>query len=913
MPIIGHIGETAFPRVPPSQPALRVPASLAATIAALALVAWVSAILPWWQIYMMNPDEGINLGKAALVARGVPPYGAMWNDQPPVLTYLLAALQWVFPYDVSAARALILASAGLMVWSLYRICHRVGGHPAAIVAVLLLATSPLFIQLSASVMIGLPAVALAVLALDIISSPIRPVLLRGLVAGIVMALSLQTKLFTFTALPALLLLGWVGAEAGLSGRLRMVAAMLAGLAAAFLLVVLVSGEPLLEQLVGTHLGGNLRKSYNLIGSLTAIWNVLQQHLPLLAAAVLGVILGLPAVVKHGWAPLSWLVVATASLAGHTPIWDHQVLLLIVPLAWLGGIGWGDVVGRHRHGVLLAVPVVGLLAWAGWSGFASASRALDEQTDEGRAASAQFKRFAHLGSIVATDFPMDAFRARLVVPPEFAVFSMKRRIQYGITPQEMVEVLEAYKPVQASFRRFEIGAPVTEYLENKYWLVPNADAAPHYIRKGAVLAGFDRQTATAGLTEMLNRLVATSVEGGYAGLVDPATGARYERSVSEKQIDERAVVMRPPGSTPRVGQCLRRLANLTGNAELQRAAVAAAEATVCAQGVEGGWVEAAVLPDNCSAVSPPVEPMTTNDRDVLDEGAPARAITFLLDLKGSDSVQTERFRLSARAGLDFLVNAQNRDGGWPFKLTDWTYYRYSTLNDGVTTEAIRALVEGFETFGDPRYRDAALKGVQFLLNVQAENGAWAQQYDAAGKPGKARAFEPVAYASLESAHAMLTIADFYALTESETLKLSLLAARDWLAARRLGDTGWARFYEIGTDRPVFGDRDGSVHYSIDRISEERAAGYAWIREFDEAEEALQVAAAAENSAQAVPHARARAERDARMLRVAANHDALVAFSASRGVGAELDANGMISTRKAVETCEMVLEALEISGI
>lgn len=913
MTIAGHAPDTAPTARLSPLPSFRVPASLAAAIAALALIAWVSAILPWWQIYMMNPDEGINLGKAALVARGVPPYGAMWNDQPPVLTYLLAALQWVFPYDVAAARALILAMAGLMVWSLYRICHRVGGHPAAIIAVLLLATSPLFIDLSASVMIGLPAVALAVVALDIVSSPIRPALLRGVLAGVVMALSLQTKLFTFTALPAWLLLGWLSTEAVLSARLKLLAGMVAGLAVAFLLVVVISGEPVFQQLVGTHLGGSVRKFYNLEGSLTAIWTELRQHLPLLVAAGLGTLIAPRAVLRHGLPPLLWFIIAAASLAGHTPIWSHQVLLLIVPLAWLGGIGWGEAVGKHRQKLLLTVPVLGLLAWSGWSGFAITSRIQDGYGTDGRAAASEFARFAHLGNVVATDLPMDAFRAGLVVPPEFAVFSLKRMVQGGITPEEIVGVLEAYKPVQASFRRFALDAPVSEYLENNYWRVPNRDAAPHYIRKGAALAGFDREAATAGLGEMLTRMIATSVGGGYAGLVDPATGARYERSATQDPIGARAIAMRPAGSTPRMGQCLLRAAALADDEGLKDAAVRAGEAVVCAQSVDGGWSEAPELQDSCAAVEPPEQPMTTNDSDTLDEGAPAQAIAFLLQLRQVDPAQAERFTRSARAGLDFLVNAQNPDGGWPLKLSKGSYSRYSTLNDGITTEAIAALVKGFETFGDARYRDAALEGVQFLLNVQAENGAWAQQYDETGKPGKARAFEPVAYASLETARAMLTIADFYALTESDTLKLSLLTARDWLAGRRLGDDGWARFYEIGTDRPVFGDRDGSVHYSIDEISAERAAGYRWIEAFDEVEEALDVAAAADSAPQAVPHARARSERDARMLRVTANHDALTAFSASRGVGAELDGNGMISTRKAVETCEMVLEALEISGI
>jgi PelA/Pel-15E family pectate lyase len=38
--------------------------------------------------------------------------------------------------------------------------------------------------------------------------------------------------------------------------------------------------------------------------------------------------------------------------------------------------------------------------------------------------------------------------------------------------------------------------------------------------------------------------------------------------------------------------------------------------------------------------------------------------------------------------------------------------------------------------------------------------------------------------------------------------------------------WARFYEIGSNRPLFGDRDGTIHTDVQEISSERRNGYAW---------------------------------------------------------------------------------------
>ena len=38
--------------------------------------------------------------------------------------------------------------------------------------------------------------------------------------------------------------------------------------------------------------------------------------------------------------------------------------------------------------------------------------------------------------------------------------------------------------------------------------------------------------------------------------------------------------------------------------------------------------------------------------------------------------------------------------------------------------------------------------------------------------------------------------------------------------------WARLYEIGTDRPIFGDRDRTIHYDVTELSSERRLGYQW---------------------------------------------------------------------------------------
>ena len=45
--------------------------------------------------------------------------------------------------------------------------------------------------------------------------------------------------------------------------------------------------------------------------------------------------------------------------------------------------------------------------------------------------------------------------------------------------------------------------------------------------------------------------------------------------------------------------------------------------------------------------------------------------------------------------------------------------------------------------------------------------------------------------------------------------------------RLTGSVWARFYEIGTNRPIYSGRDGVIKSSVLDIEDERRLGYAWL--------------------------------------------------------------------------------------
>lgn len=88
---------------------------------------------------------------------------------------------------------------------------------------------------------------------------------------------------------------------------------------------------------------------------------------------------------------------------------------------------------------------------------------------------------------------------------------------------------------------------------------------------------------------------------------------------------------------------------------------------------------------------------------------------------------------ARAVSDIVLTYQQADGGWP-KNIDMTVAppaavrrHESTIDNGATTTQVQLLARVFAATGDARYRDAAVRGVDYLLAAQYPNGGWPQVY------------------------------------------------------------------------------------------------------------------------------------------------------------------------------------------
>lgn len=255
--------------------------------------------------------------------------------------------------------------------------------------------------------------------------------------------------------------------------------------------------------------------------------------------------------------------------------------------------------------------------------------------------------------------------------------------------------------------------------------------------------------------------------------------------------------------------------------------------------------------------------TGDDHATIDNNATSREINALI--KAYAATKNPDYLKSAEKGIRYLLQMQYENGGFPQYYPNTGLYRKQvTYNDNAMINALTVLYQvaegknGFEAV-DPKLKEksktAVQKGIECILKTQVlQNGVpsiWGDQYNEVTlQPDKARAFEPVSLATAES----VGIVRFLMMQPAVTpeIEKSVKSAVRWFAAHDIegysynvakqnGKTVrvlaedknsviWARFYDIVTNRPLFGDRDGSVKYNYYDVSEERRNGYSWYGDF-----------------------------------------------------------------------------------
>ena len=247
---------------------------------------------------------------------------------------------------------------------------------------------------------------------------------------------------------------------------------------------------------------------------------------------------------------------------------------------------------------------------------------------------------------------------------------------------------------------------------------------------------------------------------------------------------------------------------------------------------GGWpkdVDMTRRPS--SAAASPSTPDST-----IDNGATVTQVR-LLD-RVFAATRNTHYRDAAIRGLDYLFAAQYPNGGWPqFYPLRNDYSRHITFNDDAMS-GVLALLEDITggralSFADEARRARATTAIDSAtavilrtqIRVNGELTAWCAQHDAVTlEPRPARSYEHVSLSGSESVGIVRFL--MRRPVRPEIVK-AVDAAVGWLRRVRLGDGTWARFYEIGTNRPIYSGRDGIVRYDLSEIEAERRNGYAWM--------------------------------------------------------------------------------------
>jgi PelA/Pel-15E family pectate lyase len=219
-----------------------------------------------------------------------------------------------------------------------------------------------------------------------------------------------------------------------------------------------------------------------------------------------------------------------------------------------------------------------------------------------------------------------------------------------------------------------------------------------------------------------------------------------------------------------------------------------------------------------------------------------------------------YRKAFLKGMDYIFASQYPNGGWP---QVWPlqggYHDAVTYNDDAMAH-VMALLKAV-TKGEKQYAFASKslraragasfdKGVRCILDSQIRVGCyhtvWCQQHAPLTLlPTSARNYEMPSESSSESVALVELLMDLP--RPSDEVVAAVHDAMAWFRKTEICDAEvarvagvrslvhtpgkgplWPRFCQIGSDEPIFGDRDKTIHDTLADISTERRNGYGWYR-------------------------------------------------------------------------------------
>jgi PelA/Pel-15E family pectate lyase len=269
---------------------------------------------------------------------------------------------------------------------------------------------------------------------------------------------------------------------------------------------------------------------------------------------------------------------------------------------------------------------------------------------------------------------------------------------------------------------------------------------------------------------------------------------------------------------------------------------------------GSW------PKNRDTASEPFDGNSDDLHGTFDNGATTNELRFLA--RAFRATNEPRYQQAFLKGLDHIFEAQYPTGGWPqFYPLSERYHRHITFNDDSMGRILELLQDVSESsdyaFVKAEYRTkakaAVTKGIDCILRTQIKQDgkltAWCAQHDEKTlEPAWARSYEPPSLSGAESVgvvHVLMSVEEptpeiiaavegavaWFRSVAMKGVRLESVRRDDgrkerWLVPDPDAPPLWARFYELGTNRPLYLDRDSVFRYDFSEISYERRSGYSY---------------------------------------------------------------------------------------
>lgn len=243
---------------------------------------------------------------------------------------------------------------------------------------------------------------------------------------------------------------------------------------------------------------------------------------------------------------------------------------------------------------------------------------------------------------------------------------------------------------------------------------------------------------------------------------------------------------------------------------------------------------------------------------IDNGATTNEMMFMAILY--DETKDDRYKQSVRKAIGFLLTMQVPSGGWPQVYpARGNYSDNVTYNDYAMTrvmEVLRLVADRSYPFDNDivddklrsRVEQSLERGLDYILKsqikVDGKPTAWGAQHDPVtyGPVGG----RPYEHPSISSAESVAVVQYLMTIPNpSKEVNDAVQGALNWLEKARVkgmkydtktpigsdfvaapNSSTWYRFYEIGTNLPIFSGRDGVIKRNLPEIEEERRNGYTW---------------------------------------------------------------------------------------